>query len=373
MKIKNLSIVGTVIFLSVLVTPMLFVNFSGGEISERENRVFASRPPISLLFTDPTSFVNQFDNWFSDNIGFREYMINSYKAIDSLDVRVQYTDGQYTYLVGEEGHHFFAHTNGWMINKFQGEPFLSQARLTALVDGLSKIKAFLDERNIPFVVMFATDKETIYPEFYPKSIKKGEGEPQLETITKYVREKTYVDVFNLIESLYDEKENYLLYPKDNKGDLAHYNEMGAFFAYQELMEHIDDYIPNIHTFQINDIDILKNENGVVDIKLKNEASFKLADAEFFDGVDINHASFEAYENLDSELPTILIMRDSYMGSGIFLSRYIPRHFGKTISFHFYNMKYFYNYVELFEPDIVVFEVSERELVNFSNAFSLLYE
>lgn len=375
MKNKVLCVVYSIIFIFMLLTPMAFINLYGGAVSEKENRMLAARPPVSYMFQHPRDFIRQFDNWFSDNVGFRENFIDYYKLLAKSENNVQYTDGQYLMLIGEQGHHYFAYTNGWMISKFQGKPFLSEAQLAGLANGLNKAKQYLDDRGIPLIVMFCTDKEEIYPEYYPKSIKRSSGPTQLEIITEYAKNHTDVDLFNIKECLLARKNEYMLYNKDI-GDLTHYNEIGAFFAYQELMKHIKTYMPEMEMFTLNDIDITYAERSVYpnapDVSLKHETAYSRLESNFFENVPLNNPSQGvAFENKDFTLPTVLIMRDSYAGDGTFFSRYIPEHFGKTILVHWANMANLKSYIEYFKPDIVVFESAERELGGFSNCVSSL--
>lgn len=357
---------------------MVFINLYGGTISEKENRMLATRPPISYMFQHPRDFIRQFDDWFSDNVGFRENFIDYYKLFAKLENNAQYTDGQYLMLIGEEGHHYFANTNGWMISKFQGKPFVSEEQLTGLANGLNKAKQYLDDKGIPLIVMFCTDKEEIYPEYYPKSIKRGSGPTQLDLITEYVKNHTDVDLFNLKECLLSAKQSYPVFDKvgDAAGILSHYNEIGAFFAYQELMKHIKTYMPEMEVFTLNDIDITYAERGIYhnipDVNLKHEVAYSRLESDFFENVPLgNPSQGVAFENKDLTLPTVLIMRDSYAGNATFFSRYIPEHFGKTILIHWANMANLESYIEYFKPDIVVFESAERALGEFSNCVSSL--
>jgi hypothetical protein len=376
MKNKVLCAVYSIIFVFMLVMPMAFVNLYGGVVSAKENRTLATRPPISYMFKHPRDFIRMFDDWFSDNVGFREGFIDYYKKFMNLESNIQYTDGQYLMLIGEQGHHYFAHTKGWMISKFQGQPFVSEEQLQGLADGLNKAKQYLDEKGIPLIVMFCADKEEIYPEYYPKSILRGPEPTQLDRITEYTRSHAGVDLFNIKECLLLAKQNYPVFDKvgDAAGILSHYNEIGAFFAYQELMKHIKVYISEMDAFTLNDVDITYTERGIYpnipDVHLKRELTYTRLESDFFDNVPISHPSHGvAFENNNSTLPTILLMRDSYAGNANYLSRYIPEHFAKTILIHWANIANLKSYVEYFKPDIVVFESAERELGGFSNSVS----
>jgi hypothetical protein len=286
-----------------------------------------------------------------------------------------YTDGQYLYLIGEQGHHYFAHTGGKLIPKFQGKQFLTDNQLTNMAAKLEEIKTYLDKQGIPLIVMFCTDKESIYPEFYPKSIKRGPEPIQLDVITGYLREHTTVDVFNIRQALLAEKDNFLLYhiidAMSFTGDFAHYNEIGAFFAYRELMKHINIYLPEIIPYELNDVYISYDEKEIPSVSLKHEKAYRRLDPSFFDDVNLSRPftwDNVAYENIVSDLPVILFLRDSYSAEQ-YIGKYIVNHFGKSIMIHWSNMEHFEEYIDRYKPDIVVFESAERELDGFANTIA----
>lgn|GEM_PF-3552863 len=368
MKMKTVNTIFVVLFMLMLLAPLVCIDVSGGGISEQENRVLASRPAMGALLTNPSDFVKRFDRWFSDNIGFRERLIRFYQLQNSMQNQVQYMEGEFVYLIGEQGHRYFAELNGMLIRRFQGKYPLSDERASALVDWLNQTKQSLDAKNIPFMMMLCTDKETIYPEYYPKAIHRGPGPTELERITAYLHEHTNVEVFNTRECLWSQKNNFLLYNKAT-GDLGHYNEIGAYFSYVELMKHIQPHYPAMRSFALEDIDISYDESGSPSVAVKAEAPFKKLGADFFDGVDVLRPftwENEAYENADLSLPTILFLRDSYASHNEkrFLMNYIPHHFGRTILIYYRNIKYLDAYIAAYEPDIVVFEAGERMLYWF---------
>jgi hypothetical protein len=298
-----------------------------------------------------------------------------YQVIDKnkwLNAVVQYTDGQYVYLIGEKGHHYFAHVNGFLIPKFQGKQFLSDEQLANMADKLEMVKTYLDGKGIPLVVMFCTDKESVYPEFYPKSIKRGTEPIQLDIITNYLQENTSVDIFNIRQALLAEKNNYLLYYKIDTmaftGDFAHYNQIGAFFAYCELMKHINIHFPRIVPFELSDIEISYDEKERPKVTLKSGFTYQKRDLLFSDNADpvlFPTERITAYENKNSDLPVILFFHDSYSAEG-YIGKYFAQQLGKAIFIPFANISYIQEYITQFKPDIVVFESAERELGGFAS-------
>jgi hypothetical protein len=199
----------------MLFVPLAFVDLSTDRISVQENRRLANPPNLTDIISHPASFKNQFDAWFKDSMGFREQMLALYNVINKNELLTgfRYTEGQYTYLIGEEGHHYFADINGVLIPKFQGRHFIPDEQLLTMAVKLEDVKTYLDNKGIPLVVMLCADKESVYPEFYPKSIKRGSEPIQLDVITSYLLHNTSVDIFNIRQALLAEKNNYLLYYK----------------------------------------------------------------------------------------------------------------------------------------------------------------
>ncbi len=374
MKPRVLNIVFCGIFMLALVIPLVFVDPLGGGASVRENRMLASRPALSGVLESPAEYIKQFDAWFSDNIGLREGLLDIHEVINRLEESDHYTDGKYTFVIGKQGHRFFGEENGLLIRKFQGKhKLVSDELLPELSAALGDIKAYLDKKDIPLIVMFGAGKETIYPEFYPDSITPAPGPDQLDELTDYIKTHAGVDIFNIRARLLDAKRGYPVFVKA-EGDLYHYNELGAFFAYDALMEHIRTYFPDMTPISIEDLNISLNADDNADLSLKFQKDWRALDDSFFDGVELNRPYTDenvAFEHDDPKLPVILCMRDSDMGSDYArIGRFLPHHFSKTIFIHYGNMANFKTYVELYKPDIVVISSAERALPSFANVIRL---
>jgi hypothetical protein len=366
----------------MLFVPLILVDLSSDRISVSENRRLANFPNLADIKSHPGFFFSQFDSWFKDSTGFREQLVSLYNVINknkSFGRQIRYTEGQFTFIAGEQGHHYFAgvETNN-LISRFQGKQFISEKKLENMAAKLEEFKTYLDHKDIPLVVMFCADKESIYPEYYPKSIIRGPEPIQLDTITSYLQDHTSVDVFNIRQALLAEKSNYLLYPvSGDQVALSHYNGIAAFFAYRELMKHIAAYFSLITPLELTDVYISYDEKGEHLVFLK-EKKYRNLEPSFFDNVNFIDKDYfgllfnDAYENLEPELPVILLLRTSFSGEGL-AGKFIAQTFGRTIMTHFMNMEYIEEYITLFQPDIVVFESPEYQLVFFADSVARIPE
>jgi hypothetical protein len=352
-----------IVFVLLLALPLVFVDLGSDRISVTENRMLANRPLPSDIKNNPGRFVRQFDDWFKDSTGFRERLLAIYRAINENKwLNNFYMDGQTGYLIGEKGHSYYG---PWLIPKFQGKQFLSNEQLLGMARKLEEAKSYLETKGIPLVVMFCTDKESIYPEFYPKTIKRSPEPIQLDIITNYLQENTNIDVFNIRQALLAEKQSNLLYPVST-GDLAHYNQTAAFFAYRELMKHINVYFPQIIPYELDDIKISYNEKEIPNVTLKSEFTYQKINPSILVDIDPNLLStVVSYENTNKDLPVILFFHDSYSLES-YIGKYFAQQFGKTFFIYWNSVSNIHEYINLFKPDIVIFESAERELGRFAN-------
>jgi hypothetical protein len=368
MKARVLESGFVIVFLLMLTAPLVCINLYSDRSSEKENRMLANPPQLDDIKEHPKVFIREFDAWFKDSVGFREQAIGLYNVVYNNGLlNGRYKVGQDVYLVGQEGHHYWASENGNLIPRYQGKAVFSNKQLRDFAVHLDAIRDYLSKKNIPFIVMFCADKETIYPEYYPRSIKYG-GEPvQLDVITKYLQNNTSVDVFNIRQALWAEKNKYPLFPKTEiRSDLAHYNEIAGFFAYRELMKHISNYFPDITSFTTDDVTIAVDNEGIAAVSLKEKKAYERLDDTFFDGVTIESVSewaTTAFESKNITQPVILFLRDSFVEEK-YVSKYIAQQFGRTIMIHYRSMKHWEEYVTKFNPDMVVFESAEWHIEEF---------
>jgi hypothetical protein len=143
------------------------------------------------------------------------------------------------------------------------------------------------------------------------------------------------------------------------------------------MKHINVHFPEIIPYAWDDINMDIDENGTVIASLKQAPLYKKLDDNFFDTVTVfpqDTWGNKAFERDGTDSLTALLIGDSYMGHAGqdgFLIRYIPQHFGKTVLFHCVNMGNLTEYINTFNPDIVVFETAERSLGYFFDFLSRL--
>ena len=264
-KTKVLHAVFAVAFVLILLTPLLFIDLTGEKVSEWERRTLAAYPRLADALRHPRGFIEEFDAWFSDHVGFRENSIGLYRELIQWSGSGHYQEGSHMVFVGKDGYCYYGGIMAdWGKSREPDVPLLlSTEQLQSLAEGLLATRVFLKDRDIPLIVVFCADKEDVYPEYYPKSIIYNPDPIQLDIVAEYVKSYTGIDLFNTKECLLLAKANYEVFNKDgNQYMLTHYNEIGAFFAYRELMKHIRTYIPKMEVLSLDDIEITYANIGI---------------------------------------------------------------------------------------------------------------
>jgi hypothetical protein len=134
------------------------------------------------------------------------------------------------------------------------------------------------------------------------------------------------------------------------------------------MKHINIHFSNIIPYEFDDIEITYDKRDTPQVSLKMEKTYKKLDVSFFDGLilnDVTHSFNVAFENINPDLPVILLFRDSFADEG-FIIKYVAQHFSKTIMIHWTNMGYLETFINSYNPDIVIIESIDREMVFFYN-------
>lgn len=125
-------------------------------------------------------------------------------------------------VVGKDGWVFLNSKNNPYMAYLFGETSLSQRVVDTWHAILVDRKDKLSSQGIQYLHLFAPDKVTVYPEFYPASVDMSKG--HIVTFSKY-----FPDLFlNPLPLFEKAKINYQLYYKTD----SHWSQVGAYVCYQ---------------------------------------------------------------------------------------------------------------------------------------------
>lgn len=349
------------LFIFVIFVPLVFVNTVPGKISTDENRALASFP--SFRTGDGKLNTKGFEDWFKDNLGFRDKLVKALTLIQyNLFGYLPKTDE----IVGKDNWIFYYTTD--IIKDYQHLNLPSEQQLIEWGNSIGRINNYLKSKKIPFIFMLCPDKKTIYPEKYPDTILKVGKVSRTDILTKYFTEKMGIDFFTPIKSLLEAKFKFVVYSP--RYDNAHWNSYGEFIGYLELMNKVKKYFPNIKILSWNDFNITeyKRERKVygavpfseIDyaFKLKNGSSATQTQR-VLDSLNLKSSNLcYTYVNNNNNLPKVLILGDSYF-YGLSIIPYLAESFSQLTFIHTANSERIESFIKSFEPDMVIYESAER--------------
>ena len=329
-----------------------------------EKRKMASQPRLTA--DNYGTFAEQYENWFNDNIPFRNNLISLNSAIDFF----VFDKSSNSRVIKGKGDWLFYNdpSNGDPLGDYQGTTLLSEEELQKLAQNCVSQQDFLEEQGKEFVLFIAPNKERIYSEYMPERYGKPADNYRALQIYNYLKENTDLRVVYPYEELMAAKAlgSNIYYKTD-----THWNFIGAYVGATALLHELGVEMPNI---QSNEITVTQGENTSGDLagmlnlskQLRNtdhEYSVEGYDTHQIESVVQDFDTVFSFKATGADPRRIYVIRDSFSTA---MAPIIGSQFSET---YMRNRKtYSYDDYLAQNPDIVVREVVERhlsELMDFS--------
>lgn len=317
-----------------------------------ENRAMAPAP--KLVTEDGTlnrAVFSEFEKYFNEHMALRNPLVYT-------DARIQ------TSLFGESNvSGVISGTDGWLyysstLNDYLGTDVMTGPELSALANNFRVVQAYLQEREIDFILTIAPNKNTLYGEhmpYYKSLVINPDHSAQL--LAPYLAKEgvPYLDLFDL----FSRQEDVLYLRRD-----SHWSNKGACLAYNGIMDALN--IPH-EDYSGAEPTLVKNENGDLnkmlysfygkleenyDYGLTQKYAYEQADATVEDGWIVT-------EN-ESGNGTLLMFRDSFANT---LIPFLSNEF-RTACYSKGEPNALERYVETHSPDCVVIQKVERNIANY---------
>lgn len=362
------SLALTLVFILALALPILFTRFRGGDVSEQEKRTLAAFP---RLVTEEGSLnravKKETENWLSDHIGFRSSLIRLASAIKYYGFRQSSSDQVH---IGKDGWFYYVPNDNLEIAT--GKYPLSDETLAQILQIHLAIREELREKGIEYVVVMPTSKVSIYPEY----LRYGSGELRrtpVDVVADYLEENSDLHVVRLKEVMLQGKEHGQVYYKTD----THWTYEGAYLGYREIVRRLNEWglcdaAPVEPRFE--DFAYTGEFGAMLGLELAPEQSRRWVIESDSVQEDIpceRNDAFRAlleeekiynpchyYRNTASEGKKLLIFGDSMFG-GFDLPALLAEHYAETS--YIWTQTYRRSLVEEMQPDIVIFELTERFL------------
>lgn len=368
------AFVGTIIGLPVL--SLLKIQTSEpAYFVENEKRPISKLDSLSAEKEKLDKFFGGLEQFVNDRLAFREKFLDLHSFIS---FRLGLLPNSEKVIFGKDGWLFYKLTNYTSLKPTDSVVSYKEWN-QHLSDYFSSINQFLSKRGIIFKLMIPPTKEEIYPEYLP--YKKTMTATNFERLIKHAD----LPVLNLKEVfLANKADDLLLYYKTDN----HWNKLGAYYAYEVLMESISDslnydpifldyqYFKSVKTRKSFDLvqlvhgqgyfedinqKLIRNPFGQYEIQViaMADKNGKWTNKPAGSATDVFQAHIVKNEFGSG---TLLIIGDSFSTA---LSHYLNATFNTIVYVHYakFNQKTIASLVYKYNPQVVVYEIVDPVLSN----------
>ncbi|OIQ76721.1 hypothetical protein GALL_415930 [mine drainage metagenome] len=235
-----IALFGIAISLPLLTT---FWNGAGGRFNDVEKRKLAERPPLYWTREGFNKFSADFTKYFDDNFGGREKFIKLHSYIQGAIFGISPAKNA---IIGKQGWLFLG--DGNVVADYRHTHPFTDGELKLWRDSLVAKRDWLSARGIKYLFVVAPDKHSIYPEFMPDYLNQVRSDSCLDQLLAYLKANSNIQILDLRPALWAEKASVRLYHKTD----THWNERGAFVAYQQIMQRLSQNFPEMQARTLTD-------------------------------------------------------------------------------------------------------------------------
>lgn len=191
-------------------------------------------PGITMLIeADPPKDISiaSIEDWIGEDIGFRSAFITAY---GTLCEKLFHTSGNDQVLIGKDGMLFYSDT----LADYTASDRMTDEEIASLVSSVSALAEAIEARGAHLIVLIAPNKNTVYPDYMPYYITRGDEPSNLDRFQAQLdaRSIPYIDAAAILQSA----PFQAYYTTD-----THWNPEGALLVYRALMETISCWYPDL--------------------------------------------------------------------------------------------------------------------------------
>ncbi|WGD35975.1 DHHW family protein [Olleya sp. YS] len=341
-----------IVFLTLLIIPNIVLLFGLEQgFTNNENIEFETPPEFDL--SQPNTTLKNYKSYYLGNYGLKKTLVNQYVSFKSEILKENPLPDKV--VVGNQGWYFLGNAHKKVLNNTFNTTH-DKIQIVQVVKNLKKLSEYLREKNILFYVAVAPNKHSIYKENLPYKL--NQNATFYEELIEALKDNN-INYINLHKVLLEKKKEEKIYYKTD----THWNNLGAFYAYQDVINTIgkelsvkplslNDYIINTSLKPVNHLSKMINvytKEQVVNLTLKKSVSIDTLSIRFDDLI---------FSNQQQQFK-LLMSRDSFSDAWI---GFFNESFNQT--------RYIKNYnpittqlIEQYKPDVVIYEIVERNLPN----------
>lgn len=350
MKKNDITILLTFIFFLIGPTIIYWFVKTKMDLNNYENRILYSRPEFT--FVNITSFPSDYEKYFNDKLPFK----NEIRKIRSLiNYKVFNISSNERVIIGKNNWFFYDSSlvgDGDSISDYRNTTLFSSNDVNDIIAKMYNVKEQLKQKNIQLYVIVPPNKENVYADHLEKIISKNKSrKSRTEYLIDKINETGNLSIIYPKTELIEGREQYETYFKYD----SHWNSYGAYLGVEKLMKEIDkDY-----KIEFENIDYINYDGDLAKMNLMaNKLYSKEPDVKFMSNISANCNNLEINycESSSSRNETIMLIGDSFSNSMI---DYLTKIYKRSVFVERGN--YNFNLIETYKPNIIVYEVVERQL------------
>lgn len=342
------------VLLALLCFPIIGVFYPISFSESCDNRELAQKKDLSF-----ENLLNgKFESYFQDHFSARNTIIRlnsflKYRLFKSSALPKES-------LIGKEGWFYYTSESDFELKSYSNKNLLTSQELKQSTKEWESRKKDLNKRGIQYHMAVWPNKSTIYPEYAPWRLKlqKAGEKSKTDQVLNYLRDNnSTIQILDVRRNLLDKKKTEKIYHKQD----THWNCLGAFYAYQDLMSFM-----GIEPYQKSDFKITWEDTNQGDLKgimgLCNSEEIvekqPLMDLVFqqneieYRKTDQSNMFLNKNSNIKSN-SKILVFRDSYTS---LVAHFLSLHFNES---YYIWSDYDQAVVDKIKPDVVLVAKVER--------------
>jgi hypothetical protein len=203
-----------------------------------EKRRLAEFPPLRLRGKVLGQFPEKFEAYFNDHFPFRGVLI---RWNNLAKLRLLGVSPQIIVTLGRQNWLFLTYEHAGD-NPRKSRPF-SPAELRRCQDAIESQARWLAEHDARYILLFTPDKQTVYPELYPRK-----RSIRLDQLLAHMQAHSAVPVPDLRGPLRQAREEHQVYYRTD----SHWNDYGAHVAYRTVGELLHEWYPQVTVAPLSD-------------------------------------------------------------------------------------------------------------------------
>ena len=249
------------LFILLIFLPMADMVFRISQpLPIKEKRKMAAKPQLQL--SRPWDFKKKYEDFFNDHFGFRSQLLYYHNLIT---VKYFHTSPTDKVILGHRDWLFMAKEteNRNVVDYFRALKPFTAAELREWRQLLMQRWSWLRKRGIAYLFVIVPNKSTIYPEYMPAAVRRLHRQSRMDQLLAVLKKEGDFPTFDLRETLLAAKRSQRIYHKTD----SHWNELGAYFAYQKIMEKLAKDFPDLKVAALNEFSIESRDRMGGDLAL----------------------------------------------------------------------------------------------------------